>query len=203
MAIAALLLAGCSGSTKPQGNNESEAAKKPAAPPEIVTAQTAFSKIYTAAHAWAPDVMVMRLTAKEEPGFQNDAGKAALWEAMVASPSLRAYRVDTYAIASKPPAIYKGLTAGFRLPWGGLTSDMMPIDTSSFSVDSDAAYKAAAADTDAAAWLKKNPDKKLSFMELGEIPRFHVPAWYLVWGNNKGGYSVYVDASSGKVLKGK
>jgi hypothetical protein len=199
MAITSLLLVGCS--NQPQANNTPEAAKKPAAATEPVTGQTAFTRLYTAAHKWAPDVEVMRLTAKEAPGVQNAEGKAAIWEAMFASPDLHAYRVDSYSIVSKPPNIYKGLTAGLRLPWSGTSRDAQPIDPSTFSVDSDAAYKAATADPDAQTWFKKNSDKKLSFVELGNIPRFHAPVWYLVWGDNKGGYSVYVDATSGKVIK--
>ena len=70
-----------------------------------------------------------------------------------------------------------------------------------FNVDSDAAYQAAAAD--GAAWLKKNPDKKLSSFQLGNTYRFQAPIWYLMWGDKKSGYVAFVDATSGKVVKAK
>jgi hypothetical protein len=85
------------------------------------------------------------------------------------------------------------------MPWHGATQDAMPIDPSTFQVDSDAAYTAAAAD--AADWLKKNPDKKLTSIGLGNAYKFHVPVWYVVWGDKKSGYAAYVDAATGKVLK--
>jgi hypothetical protein len=77
----------------------------------------------------------------------------------------------------------------------------MPVDLALFSVDSDAAYQAAA--KDAAPWLAKNPGKKLS-MVLGRTYKFGGPVWLVTWGDTKqGGYAVFVDASSGKVYKSK
>jgi len=198
MAVA-VLLAGCSQSAKPPAGDESNAAKQAAGPPEVVTAKAAFWPMYTAARKWTPDLVTLTLLPKEVPGFTNEAGKAAMWEAMFASPSLHQYRLYSYAITSVPPDIFKGVVAGLRLPWNGITRDAMPVDTTLFNVDSDAAYQAAAAD--AAAWLKKNPDKKLSALELGNTYRFQAPIWYLSWGDKKSGYVAFVDATSGKVLK--
>jgi hypothetical protein len=199
--VAMLLLAGCLEKTKPPVTDESKTAKPPAGPPEPVTGKTAFWLMYTPARHWSTDIEIMRLTPKEVPGFKNEAGKAAMWEAMFASPSLHQYRVYSYAIASSPPDIFKGVSAGLRVPWNGVTRDAMPVELTSFNVDSDAAYQAAAAD--GAAWLKKNPDKALSSFALGNTSRFQAPVWYLMWGDKKSGYVAYVDANSGKVLKQK
>jgi len=201
VAVAVLFLAGCSQSNQPSVNDESKAAKGSAGPPELVTAKAAFWPMYTSARKWTPDLVTLGILPKEVPGFTNEAGKAAMWEAAFASPSLHQYRRYTYAITSVPPDIYKGVVAGIRLPWGGATRDVMPVDTALFNVDSDAAYQAAAAD--AAAWLKKNPDKKLSSLALGNTYRFQAPIWYLVWGDKKSGYVAFVDATSGKVVKSK
>jgi hypothetical protein len=200
MAVAMLFLAGCTPSTPAPVNNDSAAAT-PAARPEPVPAKTAFWPMYTAAHSWAPDVVILGISAKEIPGFKNAGGNAALWEATFASPSLHKYRVDAYGITTLLPNIHKGAAAGLPLPWGGETRAVMPIDASSFNIDSDAAYKAAAADPAAAEWLKKNPDKPLTSVELGNAYKLAAPVWYLVWGDKKDGYAVYVDATSGKVVK--
>ena len=201
MAVAVLLLAGCSQSTTPSTSNESKAAAVPKGPPELVTAKTAFWPMYTSARSWSPDLTMIRLTPKEVPGFKNEAGKAAMWQAAFASPSLHQYRIYSYAIAAVAPDIHKGVVAGLRLPWGGVTRDAMPVELSSFNIDSDAAYNAAAAD--AAAWLKKNPGKGLSSFQLGNTYRFQAPVWYLMWGDKKSGYVAFIDANSGKVLKQK
>jgi hypothetical protein len=157
--------------------------------------------MYKSARDWAPDVEVLRLDAKEVPGFKNEAGKAAMWEATFASPGKRESRAYSYAIADALPDVHKGVAAALEAPWGGETRDVMPVDLALFNVDSDAAYAAAsAAATD---WLKKNPDKPLAVMELGDTYKFQAPVWYLMWGNKKSGYVGLVDAASGKVLQKK
>jgi hypothetical protein len=201
MTLAVLLLAGCSQTTKPAVSNESGPAKEPAGPPEPVTAKTAFGAMYTSARQWAKDLVLLTLTPKDVPGFKNEAGKAAMWQATFASPSARQYRVYSYAIAAVPPDIYKGVITRLPAPWGGATREAMPIDLSLFNVDSDAAYQAAAAD--GAAWLKKNPAKRLSSFGLGDTDRFQAPVWLLMWGDKKSGYLAFVDANSGKVLNHK
>jgi len=87
------------------------------------------------------------------------------------------------------------------MPWGGVSRDAMPVDLTMFTVDSDEAYKAAAAD--AADWLKKNPGKQLATLEVGDTYKFAGPVWYAMWGNKTAGYTALVDASSGKVMKHK
>ncbi len=201
MALAVLLFAGCSPSSTPTVSHESEASKAPAGPPQVVTAKAAFWPMYTSARNWSPDVVALKLTAEDLPGFKNEAGKAARWQATFGSPSLHQARVYTYSIASVPPDIFKGVVAGLGMSWGGETRDAMAIDLSSFNTDSDAAYQAAAAE--AGSWLKKNPAKALSSFELGSTYRFQAPMWYLMWGDKKSGYVAFVDASSGKVLKKK
>ena len=199
--VAMLLLAGCVETNKTPVTDESKTARAPAGPPEPVAAKTAFWPMYTAARHWSTDIEILRLTPREVPGFKNEAGKAAMWEAMFASPSLHQYRVYSYAIASSPPDIFKGVSAGIREPWAGVTRDTMAVELTSFNIDSDAAYQAAAAD--GAAWLKKNPDKALSSFALGNTYRFQAPVWYLMWGDKKSGFVAFIDANSGKVLKQK
>jgi len=199
-ACAALLVAGCS-----QSSNNATPAEKPAAQtaaaPEIISAKTAFWEMYKSAHAWASDIELIRVTAKEVPGFKNAEGKAGMWEAVFGSPSLGSYRTFTYAIVDAPPTVSKGVAAGLAMPWKGPTRDAMPVDITMFNVDSDAAYTAAAAD--AATWLKGNPGKELSDFELGDTYKFDAPVWYVMWGSKAAGYASIVDANSGKVLSHK
>jgi hypothetical protein len=195
IALAAALLAGCSSSTS---TPTAAAAPAPVAAPEVITAKTAFWEMYKTAHAWSSDAEPIRITAREVPGYKNEGGKAGMWEAVFGSPSLGSYRTFTYAIVDAPPSISKGVAAGLAIPWKGATRDAMPIDTSMFSIDSDAAYTAAAAD--AASWIKNNPGKEVSDLEIGDTYKFSTPVWYIVWGTKSAGYASIVDASSGKVL---
>ncbi|HEY4380487.1 MAG TPA: hypothetical protein VGN01_09090 [Acidobacteriaceae bacterium] len=197
-AVATLLLSACSQTANPTAGNQPAA---PAAPPELVTAKTAFWPMYKAALTWNGDAETLRVSAKEIPGFKNQAGKAAMWEASFGSPSNHQYRVYTYSIAAAPPDIHKGVASGIALPWAGQTREAMPIDATVFNVDSDAAYRTSAAD--AAAWLAKNQDKPLSSVELGNTYGFKSPVWYVAWGDKKSGYIALVNATSGTLYKKK
>lgn len=197
LAVAPFLLVGCKQSASNPAT-EAQPAAQPAAAPEIVTGKTAFWEMYKTAHAWASDAEPMRITEKEVPGYPNKDGKAGMWEAVFGSPSQRSYRTFTYAIVDGPPGISKGVAAGIAMPWGGETRDAMPIDITSFNVDSDAAYAAAAAD--AAGWLKANPGKELGALEAGQTYKVPDPVWYIMWGTKSAGYALLVDANTGKVL---
>ena len=207
MAVAVLLVVGCNQSATPAASEGTPGKSgvfeaQTFTPAALVTAKTAFNPMYTSAIKWAPDVVLLSINPKEVTGFTNLAGKAAMWEAAFASPSLHKYRVDDYAIVTVLPSIHKGGTAGLPMPWSGATRDVMPVEISSFNVDSDTAYKTAAAE--AADWMTKNPSKKLTTIALGNTYKFQMPVWYVLWGDPKtGGYVVYVDATSGKVLKTK
>lgn len=177
-------------------------ASEPAAPETAtapITAKTAYLAMYKSAYKWSPDVVLLKLNPDPRPGFGFDAGKAGIWEAMFGSSSKREYRIFTYAVAAHSPDIYKGVTVGNAVPWGGPTRDVMPIPSADFAVDSDAAYSTAAAD--GAAWIKKNPDKKVTTFQLGNGYSFPSPVWYIVWGDKKSGYVALVNATTGKVMK--
>ncbi len=197
--FAIFLLSGCSEPSKPAASDTTAKAAEPALPVEPVTGKTAYVTMYKSAYKWAPDVVLLSLVPKDLPGFDNAKGKAALWQATFASPSQKTFRVYSYAIAAHPPDIYKGVTLGNGIPWAGPTREVTPIPSSDFTVDSDAAYTAAA--TDADAWLKKNPDKKLTNLQLGNSYNYPAPVWYIQWGDKKAGYVAIVNATTGKVLK--
>src|ERR1700748_1649523 len=91
--VALLLLLGCMEKTKAPVSDEAKTVNPPLGPAQTVTAKTAFWQMYTSARHWTPDVVVLRLTPKDVPGYKNEAGKAAMWEAMFASPNLHQYRI--------------------------------------------------------------------------------------------------------------
>jgi hypothetical protein len=196
--FAALLLTCCfqdpntAQASTSQGKDNNATAAAP------VSGKTAFWEMYKAAHSWATDLTPLSLENKSIPGMPNDSGKAAVWSATFGSLKRHEARTFTYAVAAHPPDIAKGISVGRGIPWGGPSRDALPFDSSDFSVDSDAAYKTAY--SQASAWLAKHPGKEAR-LTLGNASRFPAPVWYVLWGDKKSGYAIFVNAKTGAVIK--
>src|SRR5580698_5417362 len=179
---------------------DTDAAKKaPAGPPEAVLAKTAFYEMYTPAHAWAADMVPISLKSGEVAGVKNSEGKAGVWIAVFGSLSQHMARTYTYSVADELPTIAKGVKAESPENWAGPTTAVMTFQTSDFTIDSDAAYKAAAAK--AGDWLKDsaNAAKPVS-LSLGAASRFPAPVWYILFGDAKSGFVALVSATTGNII---
>src|SRR5580692_5706261 len=202
LVVAALGLTACSSepAKAPEAKTDTDAAKKaPAGPPGPVLAKTAFYEMYTPAHGWAPDMVPISLKSGEVAGVKNSQGKAGVWIAVFGSVAQHQARTYTYSVADQLPTFAKGVKAESPEPWAGPTQAVMTFQTSDFTIDSDAAYKAAA--TKAADWLKdaENAAKPVS-LTLGAASRFPAPVWYILFGDTKSGYFVFVSATTGSII---
>jgi hypothetical protein len=200
--LAVLGLTACSSepAKTPEVKTDGDVMKKaPAGPPEAVLAKTAFYEMYTPAHAWAPDLVPISLKSGEVAGVKNSQGKAGVWIAVFGSPSLHMARTYTYSVADQLPTFAKGVKAESPEAWAGPTTAVMTFQTSDFTIDSDAAYKAAA--TKAGDWLKdpENAAKPVS-LSLGAASRFPAPVWYILFGNEKSGFVTLVSATTGSII---
>jgi hypothetical protein len=202
LVVAVLALTACSSepAKTTEAKTDTDAAKKaPAGPPEPVLAKAAFYEMYTPAHTWAADMVPISLKSGEVAGVKNSEGKAGVWIAVFGSPSQRMARTYTYSVAEELPTIAKGVKAESPEAWAGPTTTVMTFQTSDFTIDSDAAYKAAAAK--AGDWLKdpENAAKPVS-LSLGAAARFPAPVWYILFGNTKSGFVSLVSATTGNII---
>src|SRR5260370_13904950 len=170
--VAALLFSACSEAPKVAAKVETEAKKEPAKAPEAMTAQLAFYEMYKPARAWATDLLALSVASGEAPNIKNEDGKAGMWTAVFVSPSRTEARSFTYAVVDSGADIRKGVNISNALTWSGATATSKPFSNSEFTVDSDAAYKAAV--EKAADWLRKNPNHKAT-MRLGNAARVPGP----------------------------
>jgi hypothetical protein len=175
-----------------------ETKPEPAKPAEPVAAQTAFYEMYKPARTWAPDLLVLSLLGNEVSNMKSADGKFPMWTAVFVSPSRREARTFTYSVVDDGAAIHKGVNVGGAESWSGATPKSSPFQITGFVVDSDAAYKTAYAKAEA--WVKKHPGKNAAF-SLGSAARFPAPVWFIIWGDTKSGYAVYVNATTGTVVK--
>ena len=175
-----------------------ETKQETAKPSEPVAAQTAFYEMYKPARTWAPDLLVLSLISNEVPSMKSVDGKFPMWTAVFVSPSRREARTFTYSVIDDGANIRKGVNVGGAEPWSGATAKSSPFQTTGFAVNSDAAYKAAYAKAEA--WVKMHPGKKVAF-SLGSAARFPAPVWFIIWGDTKSGYGVYVNATTGSLIR--
>jgi hypothetical protein len=201
--VAAIGLAACSSetanTTATKTDAETAAKQAPAGPPEPIAAKAAFWQMYTPAHGWAADLVPISLKSGEVAGVKNADGKAGVWTAVFGSPSQHAARTYVYSVADQLPDITKGVKANLAEAWRGPTAAVMTFQTGDFTIDSEAAYKAAAAK--AADWLKQkdNAEKPVS-LSLGAASRFPAPVWVILFGSSKGGFLSVINATTGEVI---
>jgi hypothetical protein len=196
--VATLLLSACSETPTTAAKVETVVKKEPAKAPEAVSAQRAFYEAYKPARTWAADCLALSVTNGEVPNIKNEAGKAGLWTVTFVSASRKEARVFTYAVVDSGDDIHKGVSVSDALPWNGATPTSKPFSNGEFTVDSDAAYKAAF--EKASGWLKKHPNQNATF-RLGNASRFPDPVWYVQWGTRKDGYVAFVDATTGTIVQ--
>src|SRR5579884_1431206 len=192
---AVLMLTACSSEAPKSEAKATEAPKEPAAPAEPVLAKTSFYEMYRPARNWSTDVLVLSLASSEGKGFKIADGKAAMWTAVFVSPSKNEARTVTYSITDHDN-VSKGVNMGGSQRWSGPTPKSQPFQTVDFQINSDAAYQAAV--PKAESFLKAHKDKPVSFL-LGKSSKYATPVWYILWGDQKLGYAVFVNATTGQV----
>ena len=192
--ILTLLLAACSGSP-PAAEKKAE----PIKPPEPVTGQSAFYKMYTVARGWAPDVEGLQLRSLPLQEVKSEVGKAGAWEATFVTLSRGRSRVYTYSVVEAGGNLHKDVFAGPEEVYSGPSGQNQPFPASEVKIDSDKAYEIAL--QHGADYAKKNPNMPISFL-LEWTPRYRFPAWRVVWGESvtTSGFSVFVDSGAGNYL---
>ena len=187
-----LLLSGCSDAPK------TEKAKEPAKPLEPLTGRQAFQKMYPPARSWVLDATPLRLRSVRLSA-KPEKGKADAWEAVFVSQSLAKSKTFSYSIIEAEGNLHQGVFSGLEESYSAQAASF-PFPIAAIKIDSDQAYDVAAEKS--AAYIKKNPDKPITYL-LEQTRRFPDVTWRVIWGESvsSSDYSVFVDASTGKYLE--
>jgi len=185
-----LLLAGCSEPTPP-ANKEAEK------PPEAITGQSAFWKMYSVARVWDPQCAVLKMGSIALSQVPAVRGKSGAWGATFVSASKGKSLSYTFSVVEAEGNLHKDVFAGSEEPWGGqdLTFPALAV-----KIDTDAALETAL--KKAGDYERKNPGKPIT-MQLERVKKYQDPVWRIIWGESAGtsDFSVYVDASTGDYLE--
>ena len=186
----ALFLAGCS---EPVPTSTKEAEK----PPEPVTGQSAFWKMYSVARVWDPQCAVLKMGSIALSQVPAVRGKSGAWGATFVSASKGKSLSYTFSVVEAEGNLHKDVFAGSEEPWGGqdLTFPALAV-----KIDTDAALETAL--KKAGDYERKNPGKPIT-MQLERVKKYQDPVWRIIWGESAGtsDFSVYVGASTGDYLE--
>lgn len=188
-----LLLSACSEAPKTTEQ------KQPPKPPEALTGRQAFQRIYPQARGWAPDAQPLEIRSVRLAQVEAEPGKAGAWQVVFVSASRGKAKTYTYSAVESEGNLHEGVFGGIEEDYTG-RGDSSPFEITAIKVDSDEAYKTAAAKS--AEYIKKNPNKPVMFL-MEQTRRFPDVTWRVIWGDSvsTSDYSVFVDGSTGKLLQ--
>jgi hypothetical protein len=195
IAVLAMLTA-CSDSGKP-----AEPAKPEVKGPELITARSAFQKLYIAARGWNPDAKPYRLEAIATSDGNGHDGKWAIWRCSFASAAQRSAKTFTWSGSAADGAPSRGVNPGTEDSYSASNSSTQVFDMAFLKIDSDQAFTTA---------QKHGGDKILE--KTADTPVIYVCdwnhntselTWHVIYGSSREGakLTVAVNASTGEFIR--
>jgi hypothetical protein len=194
LALLAMLIA-CSESDKPAD------AKPEVKGPELITARSAFQKLYIAARGWNQDAKPYRIESTATSDGNGQDGKWALWRSSFASPAQRSEKTYTWSGSSASGAPERGVNPGIEDSYSPTNSSTQVFDMAFLKIDSDQAF-ATAQKHGGDKILEKAPDTPVIYVcdwnhNTSEL------IWHVIYGASREGakLTVAVNASSGEFIR--
>ena len=189
------LLTACSDSDKP-------AETKPEVKgPELITARSAFQKLYIAARNWNQDAKPYRIESTATSDGNGQDGKWALWRCSFASPAQRSEKSFSWSGSAANGAPERGVNPGTEDSYSPTNSSTQVFDMAFLKIDSDQAF-ATAQKHGGDKILEKAPDTPVIYVcdwnhNTSEL------IWHVIYGAAREGakLTVAVNASSGEFIR--
>ena len=189
------LLAGCSDSDKPAEN------KPEVKGPELITARSAFQKLYIAARGWNQDAKPYRLESAATSDGNGQDGKWAIWRCNFASPAKRSAKGYSWSGSAADGAPPRGVNPGIEDSYSPTNSTTQVFDMAFLKIDSDQAFTIAQKHG-GDKLLEKAPTTPVIYMcdwnhNTNEL------TWHVIYGSSREGakLTVAVNASTGEFIR--
>jgi hypothetical protein len=195
VAILLGLLTACSDSTPP-------AETKPEVKgPELLTARSAFQKLYIAARGWQPDAKPYRLESVPTSEGNGQDGKWAIWRCSFASAAQRSAKTFTWSGSAADGSPTRGVSPSAEDSYSATNSSTQVFDMSFLKIDSDQAFTTA----------QKHGGEKIT-EKTPTAPVIYILdwnhntselTWHVVYGSRREGapLTVAVNASTGEFIR--
>jgi len=190
------LLAACS------SDSDKTAETKPEAKgPELITARSAFQKLYIAARGWNPDAKPFRLESTATSDGKGQDGKWAVWRGGFASPARHVVKSYTWSGSAADGAPSPGVSPGIEDSYSPTNASMQVFDMAFLKIDSDQAF-ATAQKHGGDKILEGAPDTPVIYVcdwnhNTSEL------TWHVIYGAVREGakLTVAVNASTGAFIR--
>jgi hypothetical protein len=190
------LLSACSSDSKPV-----EEAKPEVKGPELITARSAFQKLYVAARGWNQDAKPYRIEATATSDGKGQDGKWAVWRCSFASAAARSEKSYTWSGSAADGAPARGVNPGIEDSYSATNSSTQVFDMAFLKIDSDQAF-ATAQKHGGDKVLEKAPDTPVIYVcdwnhNTNEL------TWHVIYGAQREGakLTVAVNASTGEFIR--
>jgi hypothetical protein len=192
-----LLMMGCSSeSNKPQ-----EPPKPEKKGPELISARSAFQKLYVAAHGWNVDARPYRISSVATSDGNGQDGKWAVWTGSFASPNARAAKTFTWSRSDAQGAPSRGISPSAEYSYSESNASTHIWDMAFLKIDSDQALETAKKHGGDKV-LQKAPDTSITYVcdwnhNTNEL------VWHVLFGPNRENskLNVAVNASTGEFIR--
>jgi len=169
--------------------------------PELITARSAFQKLYIAARAWNADAKPYRIESTATSDGNGQDGKWAVWRASFASANQRSVKSYTWSGSAANGAPDRGVNPGTEDSYSASNTSTQVFDMAFLKIDSDQAL-ATAQKHGGDKILEKAPDTPVIYIcdwnhNTSEL------IWHVIYGASREGakLTVAVNASSGEFIR--
>jgi len=190
------LLTACSSDSKP-----AEPAKPEVKAPELITARSAFQKLYVAARGWNQDAQPYRIESTATTDGNGQDGKWALWRCSFASARQRSEKTYNWSGSAANGAPERGVNPGIEDSYSPTNASTQVFDMAFLKIDSDQAF-ATAQKHGGDKILEKAPDTPVIYIcdwnhNTNEL------TWHVIYGASREGakLTVAINASSGEFIR--
>jgi hypothetical protein len=194
--LLALLTACTSDSGKP-----AESAKPEVKGPELISARSAFQKLYIAARGWNADAKPYRIDSTATSDGNGHDGKWAVWRGGFGSVAQRSAKTYTWSGSAADGAPSRGVNPGIEDSYSPTNSSTQTFDMAFLKIDSDQAF-ATAQKHGGDKILEKTPDLPVIYIcdwnhNTSEL------IWHVIYGSSREGakLTVAVNASTGEFIR--
>jgi len=201
IALSALFLLGLMTACSSESTKPAEPAKPEVKGPELLTARSAFQKLYVAARGWNQDARPYRITSTVTSDGKGQDGKWAVWQGSFASAAQRSAKTYTWSGSAADGAPSRGINPGIEDSYSATNASTQTWDIQFLKIDSDQAL-ATAQKHGGDKILEKEPDTPVTYV-CDWNHNTNQLVWHVIYGSNREGakLKISVDASTGEFIR--